>query len=90
MNTSSETIDIVPFVPNVFTPNADGINDIFMPGLELEIIDRNGLSLYKGRDGWDGRYKGHMAIPDTYFYLITYSDRNQLSHTKKGFVTLVK
>jgi gliding motility-associated-like protein len=90
MNTSSEIIDIVPFVPNVFTPNGDGINDVFMPGLDLEIFDRNGLLLFKGKDGWDGRYKGHMANSDTYFYLIYYLDRNQITHTKKGFVTLVK
>jgi gliding motility-associated-like protein len=90
ISNSSRTIEIVPFVPNVFTPNGDGINDFFMPGFELEIIDRNGLSLYKGRDGWDGRYNGQMASPDTYFYLITYSDRNQIPHTKKGFVTLMK
>jgi gliding motility-associated-like protein len=83
-------IDIVPFVPNVFSPNGDGINDIFMPDIDLHIFDRGGLLLYQGTSGWDGTYNGKSANPDTYFYLITYSDRNQQEHNKKGYITLVR
>ena len=89
-DSASLIIDVVPFVPNVFTPNGDGINDIFMAGYELEVFDRNGLSVYEGTDGWDGIYNGLPADADTYFYRIDYTDRNQQVHTRKGFVTLVR
>lgn len=89
INNSTRTIDVAPFIPNVFSPNMDGINDIFMPDLDIEIYDRNGILMYKGKDGWDGSYKGRMADPDTYFYSVFYFDKNQSKHCKKGFVTLV-
>jgi len=87
---SSAIVDVVPFIPNVFTPNGDGINDIFMPGTDLQLFDRNGLILYDGTAGWDGKYKGQPADPDTYFYLINYTDRNQQIQQRKGYVTLVR
>ena len=89
-DTSFRFIDVIPFVPNVFSPNEDGINDVFMQGFELEIIDRNGLQIYKGNKGWDGRYKGDPVDPDTYFYLISYIDSREKIHYQKGYVTLVR
>jgi gliding motility-associated-like protein len=89
-DSSIKYIDVVPFIPNVFTPDGNGINDVFMPGFELEIVDRNGLRIYKGNNGWDGRYNGKPADPDTYFYLIYYNDYKQIIHTRKGYVTLVR
>ena len=87
---ASIIVDIVPFIPNVFSPNGDGINDFFMPDLELQVFDRNGIILYKGNNGWDGTYKGKRLDPDTYFYLIRYTDRKLQEHTRKGFITLVR
>ena len=89
-DTISKYIDIVPFIPNVFSPNNDGMNDIFMEGFRVEIVDRNGMKIYEGINGWDGRYKGKMADPDTYFYLVYYSDSEQKLHTRKGYVTLIR
>lgn len=83
-------IDVIPFIPNVFSPDGDGINDVFMSDFELEIVDRNGMQIYKGNAGWDGRYKGKPADTDTYFYLIYYKDSKQKIHTRKGYVTLVR
>ena len=87
---ASKTIDVVPFIPNVFSPNGDGINDIFMPQIDLQVFDRSGIVLYKGNAGWDGTYNGRLVDPDTYFYLIRYTDRNQQGQTKKGYITLVR
>ncbi len=89
-NSSSEIVDVVPFVPNVFSPNEDGINDVFMPGFQVQIFDRQGLVLYEGTDGWDGRYKGQPANPDTYFYTINYSNREEQEQQIKGYLTLVR
>jgi gliding motility-associated-like protein len=87
---ASTVIDVVPFIPNVFTPNGDGINDLFMPGLDIQIVDRNGFLLYRGTAGWDGNYQGRSLSPDTYFYLVHYMDRNNAEHTRKGYITLVR
>jgi gliding motility-associated-like protein len=74
-NTASAVVDVLDFfVPNVFSPNGDGINDVFMPDIDLQIFDRNGLVLYRGNAGWDGNYNGRLMEPDTYFYLIRYTD----------------
>ncbi|RKD92499.1 PKD domain-containing protein [Mangrovibacterium diazotrophicum] len=86
----SSSVAVTPFIPNVFTPNNDGINDSFMPGFEQEIFDRHGLVLYSGDVGWDGYYKGKLVDPDTYFYVVRYTDTNEEEHVKKGFITLVK
>lgn len=85
-----KSIDVVPFIPNVFTPNADGINDIFAPNVDLVIIDRNGIVIYKGKNGWDGNYNGTKAPTDTYFYLVKYSDKHGDIQTKKGAVSLIR
>lgn len=90
INNAVELIDVIPFAPNVFSPNGDGINDIFMPGLELQIIDRNGYPLYKGSDGWDGTYNGRPVDPDTYFYSFSYINSKQIERHKKGYVTIVR
>ena len=61
-------------IPNVFTPNGDGINDRFlenMPEVELIILNRWGQQVYKGFDGWDGTFNGQEMSAGTYYYLIT-------------------
>lgn len=88
--TDSTSIAVSPFIPNVFTPNNDGINDLFMPGFDQLIFDRHGITIYSGNLGWDGYYKGRQADPDTYFYIVKYTDSNDVEFTKKGFITLVK
>ena len=89
-DTSMKYVDVIPFIPNVFTPDGDGINDVFMPDFDLEIIDRNGMKIYKGNGGWDGRKNDRPADPDTYFYLINYKNSNEKIITRKGYLTLVR
>jgi len=54
----------------------------------LKIFDRQGITIYEGKDGWDGKYKGQQADNDTYFYLIKYTDKSQQTLTRKGYVLL--
>ena len=89
-STTSKTIEVTPFVPNVFSPNGDGVNDVFMSGYDAQIFDRNGVLLYKGNTGWDGTYKNKKLDNDTYFYRISYTDKNNKIQTLKGYVTLKK
>jgi gliding motility-associated-like protein len=75
-------------LPNVFTPDNDGINDIYMEGmnLQLQIINRWGQELYKGKDGWDGTHNGKKVSAGTYFYIVSLPDGT----LKKGPVTLLR
>ncbi|MCQ2960499.1 MAG: PKD domain-containing protein [Bacteroidales bacterium] len=75
-STDTKSVKVLPEVrvPNVFTPNGDGINDIFfegMPDAELIIINRWGQELYRGNEGWDGTYNGKEMSAGTYFYMIS-------------------
>jgi len=65
------------FIPNTFTPNGDGVNDVFYvvgSGMKLEnfsmqIIDRWGNTVYDSKDineGWDGKVKGVYSRDGTY------------------------
>jgi gliding motility-associated-like protein len=71
------------FIPNTFSPNGDGSNDIFYPrgrGLErvrlLRIFNRWGEVVFEKKDfpvndplsGWDGTYKGKKPHADVYVY----------------------
>jgi gliding motility-associated-like protein len=77
-------VDLVSFlsVPNVFTPNGDGKNEIFildctnMGEINMIILDRWGLKMFESTDigkmSWDGKNKGGSIVTDgTYFYIIT-------------------
>lgn len=67
-------------IPNIFTPNGDGKNDLFtinssgIEAIEGEIYDRWGLKIFswnKKNDGWDGRtLSGSKANDGNYFYII--------------------
>ncbi|ADQ80491.1 PKD domain containing protein [Paludibacter propionicigenes WB4] len=87
-SSSVKTIEVIPFIPNVFSPNGDGINDVFMNGFDIHIFDRYGLQLYSGSSGWDGTYNGKKMDNDTYFYEVRYLDRNKNTQIKKGYITL--
>ena len=83
--------------PNVFTPNNDGVNDIFDFALvancnayTFEIFDRWGLSLLKmsstKQSFWDGRTTSGEAVTDgTYFYILNFDDGTKLKGTVNVF-----
>jgi gliding motility-associated-like protein len=64
-------------VPNVFTPNGDGVNDEFrvayksIKKFEMVVYSRWGRKVYEGNDparGWDGEVGGKIGAPGVYFY----------------------
>ncbi|HDZ06449.1 hypothetical protein LCGC14_0052240 [marine sediment metagenome] len=75
------------FIPDGFSPNADGRNDtFFIPNIEtifpnytLEILNRYGTTLFKGdktNPAWDGRNGSSTAPNGVYFYIINYNKDN--------------
>ena len=75
-------------LPNVFTPNFDGINDKFLEGFDLEVFSRSGLLIYKGNEGWDGTYKGKPVPQGTYLYVVRRIMNNGELRIFKNNVTL--
>ena len=74
---------------NTFSPNGDGIDDVFMKSWHIKVYNRNGILLYDGSNGWDGTYKGKPVANDTYFYVLYYSATSE-TKTNSGYVTVVR
>jgi gliding motility-associated-like protein len=86
-------------IPNVFTPNNDGINDFFnldIKGIKTIsglIMNRWGKQVYAWDDlssYWDGTVNGQKAIDGVYFYIIETIDINDQVEEHKGTVTLIR
>lgn len=86
---AEDTVHVVDF-PNAFTPNTDGTNDVFLKGYDLVILNRWGQELFKGKDGWDGRYKGDKVSPGTYYYIVTLQRITDRKNEIKGTVLLIE
>jgi PKD repeat protein len=93
------------FVPNAFTPDADGINDIAMvrgKGIvtvkTFRIFNRWGEVVFeKGnfppndpRYGWDGKVKGIIGGPDVFVYTADVICENGTTYTYKGNISIIK
>lgn len=105
VDTAQKTIIVDPdftfFIPNVFSPNGDGINEtfsgtgIFIEDFELRIFDRWGDEIFYSNNiniPWDGRanYGQQAAQQDVYVYVITVRDIRGKKHDYTGIVTLVR
>lgn len=69
------------YIPNSFTPNADGVNDVFrasateISDFHLTVFNRWGQLLYETyslSDGWDGTFNNETVQQDTYVVIVTY------------------
>ena len=88
--TSPTLLAQVKDLPNAFTPDGDGINDIFGAGYDLVVFNRWGQTIYKGFDGWDGTFEGRYVSPGTYYYIMNVIDANQRKSILKGSVTVIR
>jgi len=95
--------DYALFIPNTFTPNGDGNNDLFFPqGIGVDpqhytmiIFDRWGNLIYSTSSwpgGWDGTVQGSSTLCqiDTYVYKITTMDQNGMRKVYIGHVNLMR
>ena len=88
------------YIPKAFTPNGDGLNDIFKPvpiGVAkfnyFKVFDRFGQIVFETTSlgvGWDGTYKGKKQNVDTYVYIISGEFKNNETEIIKGNVILIR
>jgi gliding motility-associated-like protein len=102
-DTATREVRIKPtfaiWIPNVFTPDGDGVNDYFFANgygideLQTLVFDRWGVLVYEGYQldsKWNGIYKGKMSIEDVYVYKIRARDIFGEWHEFVDKVTLLK
>ncbi len=87
----------MPFIPNTFTPNGDGVNDAWKieyldsyPGVIVNIYNRFGIKVF-GSIGylklWDANLNGQLLPVGTYYYVI---DPKIGLPVFKGWVTVIR
>lgn len=87
------------FVPNTFTPNNDGKNDVLyvygntIAKMQLRVYNQWGQFLYESlniQNGWDGTYKGQLQPNGVYVYYLEAEFNDGKKTTKKGTITLLR
>ena len=102
-DTAIKDIYVTPeiLIPNVFTPNGDGNNDILLFKIggatcyHCIIYNRWGASVFETNDintGWNGKIHqtGSEASDGVYYYVIDYCDEKKINHSLDGFVQLIR
>ena len=100
------SFDVDIYFPNVFSPNNDGNNDLFIlynngyPEMadDLKIFDRSGELIYKSshtefnetKVGWDGTFNGDQCQPGVYVFMLEYTLMNGRTKTLSGSITLIR
>lgn len=100
------TVRVVPlyemFVPNVFTPNGDGVNDFFqifgnlngIEYLQIQIFNKIGEKVFESSDHnfiWDGTYQGAALHPQIFVWQLKVTWLNEKrDELRKGTLTLIK
>jgi len=89
------------YIPNAFTPNADGTNDTWFPvgtgweWIEVQVFDRWGELVFESEDingQWIGNFRGgdYYVQIDVYEYKVTWKGHNREPETIFGHVTVVR
>lgn len=98
-NTALAPADTAAVIPNVFTPDGDGINDFFYienitsKEFKLEIYNRWGTQVFESSLAdlkWDGRSTAGLELSDgTYFYIVKFTFNNE-AVLQKGNISLFR
>ncbi len=87
------------YIPNSFSPNGDGNNDIFqiygvgIKTIDLKIFNRWGEKVYESNnqfEGWDGTYKGVLQNPAVFVYQVNITYLNDKKVLRVGSITIIR
>jgi gliding motility-associated-like protein len=88
------------YIPNAFTPNGDGIDDIFqvfgttLQSVAMTVFDRWGEKVFDSGDSqwatWDGTYRGVMQPPGIFVYYVTLVFLDGSTQVRQGSLTLIR
>lgn len=103
LDTTCQTVSaiVVPQfdVPSAFSPNNDGLNDVFLVKVfgavrfNMKIFNRWGQLVFESSDpnvGWDGKYKGALQSMDVYGYQVFVEFTDGTKGSRSGNVTLLR
>ncbi|MBK8498602.1 MAG: gliding motility-associated C-terminal domain-containing protein, partial [Flavobacteriales bacterium] len=88
-----------PKLPNAFSPNGDGVNDVFyvrggpFETMHLKIYNGWGELIFETEDplfGWDGTHNGTPEINGIYVYSVTATTTDGMEHDRSGKITLMR
>ena len=96
--------EVLFYVPNSFTPNDDGKNDVFIPvlsagydrerGYAFRVFNRWGEEVFYTDTpgvGWDGTYEGNAVQNGTYIWYVRFKDSmNNEVYDHSGHVNVIK
>ncbi|WP_439482544.1 gliding motility-associated C-terminal domain-containing protein [Cyclobacterium plantarum] len=95
-----EILDYFLKVPNVFSPNGDGINDYFFPKflyieeISFTIMNKWGEILFHTEEidsrGWDGSYRGQQSTPGNYVYKLNFTTTDGREFSDTGALMLLE
>jgi gliding motility-associated-like protein len=97
------TVNVRPedsfFIPEMFTPDGDGVNDMLFVNtvgygaIDFKLFNRFGHLVFSTQDsdiGWDGKINGQLQKPDTYVYTLVVEVSEDEFIKEKGTVQLVR
>ena len=96
------TVYVIPYIPNAFTPDGDGLNDNFrIVGLPPENITQFNMQIYNRwgqmvfstnniREAWDGTTKGEVCSEGLYVWIIYYENNKKTKVSNKGSLMLLR
>jgi len=95
------TIERVMVIPNAFTPNNDGLNDVLkvmhnstiLSINYFRVFNRAGNLIYETKnmnEGWDGKINGSIADADAYYWIVEYNTWDHKIFKVKGSTLLIK
>lgn len=88
-----------PFIPNAFSPNADGTHDVLatnfnaLKTLQFQVFDRWGKTVFSttGKDEyWNGKTDNRDAVPGTYWYMLIGKSHTEKIIEQKGWIILLR
>ncbi len=96
---TGKTLGADIFIPNSFTPNGDGRNDIFLvygniiQSMRFSVFNQWGQKIFESANqqtGWNGTHKGKVQPSGVYMYVMQATLRDGSTVTKKGSINLIR